>query len=80
MTSHDSRRVEPQSQPPRDWRSLSDRLTTALKATAPPLAISFLSKGQAAPVARLSDAYPEPNEQGRPGQVPAGFCASTRSR
>ena len=45
--------------------SLPPLLIAALKPTAPPLAISFLSKGQAAPVARLSDTYPEPNENGR---------------
>ena len=72
MSIRDHSRTEPQSQPLRDWPSLSDRLIAALKPTAPPLAISFLSKGQAAPVARLSDTYPEPNEHGRTGQVPAG--------
>lgn len=55
-----------------DWRSLSDRLTAALKPTAEPVAISFLPPGQAAPVARLSAEPPAPNEQGRTGQVPAG--------
>jgi uncharacterized protein (DUF169 family) len=72
MINHDSSRTEPQSQPPQDWRSLSDRLTTALKPIAPPLAISFLSKGSAAPVARRSEGCPQPNENGRTGQVPAG--------
>jgi uncharacterized protein (DUF169 family) len=55
-----------------NWKAFSDRLTAVLKPTAPPIAISFLSKGQPAPVARLSDAYAEPNAQGRTGQVPAG--------
>jgi len=72
MSNEDTSRTEPPSPEPRDWRSLSDRLTTALKPVAPPLAISFLPEGSAAPVARLSQTYPEPNEQGRTGQVPAG--------
>lgn len=55
-----------------DWRSLAERLTTALKPLAPPLAISFLSDLSAAPVPRRTDAYPEPNGNGRTGQVPAG--------
>ncbi len=72
MSSPDSSRTEPQSPTSQDWPSLSDRLTTALKPLAPPLAISFLPKGSAAPVARRSDTYPEPNETGRTGQAPAG--------
>ena len=55
-----------------DWRSLNDRLVATLKPFAPPVAISFLAEGQVAPVARLDDTYPDPNEQGRTGQVPAG--------
>ena len=55
-----------------DWRSLNDRLRATLKPFAAPVAISFLPDGQAAPVSRLDAAYPEPNEQGRTGQVPAG--------
>ena len=55
-----------------DWRSLNDRLVATLKPYAPPIAISFLAEGQAAPVARLDDDFPEPNASGRTGQVPAG--------
>ena len=57
---------------PRDWRSLSDRLVATLKPYTPPVAISFLAEGQAAPVGSLEDEYPEPNASGRTGQVPAG--------
>ena len=55
-----------------DWRSLNDRLVATLKPYAPPIAISFLTESQAAPMARLDDGYPEPNTSGRTGQVPAG--------
>jgi len=55
-----------------DWRSLNDRLVATLKPFAPPVAISFLAEGQTAHVARLDDTYPDPNEQGRTGQVAAG--------
>jgi uncharacterized protein (DUF169 family) len=55
-----------------DWRSLSDRLVATLKPHAAPVAISFLPESQPAPVAPLEDESPEPNEQGRTGQVPAG--------
>lgn len=55
-----------------DWRLLNDRLVAALKPYAPPVAISFLAGGQEVPAARLGDHYPEPNESGRTGQVPAG--------
>ena len=55
-----------------DWRSLNDRLVATLKPSAPPVAISFLAEDQAAPAARLDVDYPEPNESGRTGQVPAG--------
>lgn len=61
-----------QQPPQQDWRSLSDRLIAALKPTAAPVAISFFPPGQAVPAARLGDTYPEPNDQGRTGQVPAG--------
>lgn len=57
---------------PRDWRSLNDRLVATLKPYAPPVAISFLAEGQAAPLDSLEDEYPEPNASGRTGQVPAG--------
>ncbi len=66
-TPTDASRAQPQ-----DWRALSDRLSTALKPTAAPVAISFQQQAQAAPVARLDDVPPAPNEQGRTGQVPAG--------
>ena len=54
------------------WRALNDRLVSALKPYAAPVAISFVSEGQPTPVERLADAYPTPNEYGRTGQVPAG--------
>ena len=47
-------------------------MVATLKPYGPPVAISFLAKGQAAPVARLDDEHPEQNESGRTGQVPAG--------
>ena len=72
MSNHDSSQTDEQQTTTPDWRSLSDRLTTALKPTAAPVAIFFLQKGSAAPVARLSDAYPEANDHGRTGQVAAG--------
>jgi len=72
MSNHDSSQADDQQATTADWRSLSDRLTTALKPTAPPVAIFFLQKGSTAPVARLSDAYPEANDHGRTGQVAAG--------
>ena len=72
MNNHDRIRTDEQQPMPQDWRSLSDRLTTALKPIAPPVAICFRPPGSAAPVARLSSAYAEPNDQGRTGQVPAG--------
>ena len=56
----------------RDWQSLNDRLVATLKPYAPPIAISFLAEGQAAPMKRLDDDYPAPNASGRTGQVPAG--------
>lgn len=62
-----------------DWRSLNDRLVATLKPYAPPIAISFLAEGQTAPVARLDDNFPEPNESGRTGQVPAGCVFWIRS-
>jgi len=71
MSHDDSSRIGAQCSQ-QDWRSLSDRLTVALKPTAPPVAISFLPPGQPAAVARRQEGYPQPNEQGRTGQVPAG--------
>ena len=55
-----------------DWQSLNNRLVAALKPFAAPVAISFLSEDDPAPVARRDVAYAEPNEHGRTGQVPAG--------
>lgn len=66
-TTNDASQARPQ-----DWRALSDRLSTALKPTATPVAISFLPPAQAATGARLDDVAPAPNDQGRTGQVPAG--------
>lgn len=56
----------------RPWRELSDRLTSALKPFASPVAITFLDDDQPPPVARRDETYPEPNAHGRTGQVPAG--------
>lgn len=70
MNNHDS--SPSPSQQPHDWRSFSDRLTATLKPLAAPIAISFLSEESAALVARRSEPYPEPNANGRTGQVPAG--------
>lgn len=71
MNTDDSTTV-PQASQTQGWRSLSERLTVALKPLAPPLAISFLSDASTAPVARRAGEYAEPNEKGRTGQVPAG--------
>ena len=54
------------------WRSLSARLVATLHPFAAPIAISFHNADQAVTVARRDDTYPEPNEHGRTGQVPAG--------
>ena len=54
------------------WQSLNDRLVTALKPFAAPVAISFLSDDQSAPVPRRDITHAPPNEHGRTGQVPAG--------
>ena len=55
----------------RNWHSLASRLTSVLKLSAAPVAISFLYQ-QAAPVARYAARPAEPNEHGRTGVVPAG--------
>ena len=57
---------------PPDWRALNDRLVATLKPFAAPLAISFHAPGEAPPAPRIESNYPEPNEHGRTGQVPAG--------
>lgn len=57
---------------PAPWPELSRRLTAALKPFASPVAITFLADGQSAPASRRDVPYPEPNEHGRTGQVPAG--------
>ena len=75
MTQNDASQAGAAQQ---DWRSLNDRLVAILKPYGPPVAISFLAKGQAAPVARLDDEYPDQNESGRTGQVPAGCVFWTR--
>lgn len=63
---------EEDSTTPGTWRELSDRLTATLKPFAAPVAISFLSDDQPVSVPRRANEYPEPNEHGRTGQVPAG--------
>ena len=55
-----------------DWQALNDRLVAALKPFAAPVAISFHAPGAPVPAARVEPRYPEPNEHGRTGQVPAG--------
>lgn len=70
MTAHaDS---TPSSSTPSSWRTLSERLTTALKPTAPPVAITFCAPESRIPVERLPAAPAIANEHGRTGQVPAG--------
>ncbi|MEE2637906.1 MAG: DUF169 domain-containing protein [Acidobacteriota bacterium] len=54
------------------WHSTSDRLVAALQPFAPPVAISFHAPGALIASARRDVAFPEPNEHGRTGQVPAG--------
>ena len=55
-----------------DWQALNGRLVAALKPFAAPVAISFHAPGAPVPAARVEPRYPEPNEHGRTGQVPAG--------
>ena len=55
-----------------DWISLNRRLVAALKPTGAPVAISFHAPGETPPAERVAPDYPEPNERGRTGQVPAG--------
>ena len=59
------------------WQSISQRLVAALKPYGSPIGISFLSEGAASPVGRCEDEYPEPNEHGRTGQVPAQLLLVT---
>jgi len=54
------------------WQSTSDRLVAALHPQAPPVAISFHAPGTPIASTRRDVAFPEPNEHGRTGQVPAG--------
>ena len=51
---------------------LNRRLIATLQPLAAPVAISFRQAGQIDETPRRSDSYPEPNEHGRTGQVPAG--------
>ena len=53
-------------------RELNDRLVSALKPYAAPVAISFHAPGEDPPAEGLEPDHPEPNERGRTGQVPAG--------
>ena len=62
----------PDDTPATHWRSLNDRLVAALKPYAAPVAISFHAPDDAPPARRVEPSYPEPNEHGRTGQVPAG--------
>ncbi len=54
------------------WRELNDRLVSALKPFAAPVAISFHAPGEEPAADGLDPEYPEANERGRTGQVPAG--------
>ena len=54
------------------WRSMSDRLVATLRPFAAPIAISFRTGDQPVTETRPDTSYPEPNEHGRTGQVPAG--------
>ena len=55
-----------------DFATLSTRLVAALKPVASPIAISFRGPGSAPVATRPEPNYPEPNDHGRTGQVPAG--------
>ena len=55
-----------------DWKALSKRLVAALKPAGAPVAISFHAEGETPPAERIEPDYPDPNEHGRTGQVPAG--------
>ena len=55
-----------------DCRALNDRLVSVLKPFASPVAISFHAPGSTPAAPRVEPRYPEPNEHGRTGQVPAG--------
>jgi uncharacterized protein (DUF169 family) len=63
---------ESQSSSDTSWPALSARLTAALAPVAAPVAISFKRADQAVTAPRRGAAYPEANEHGRTGQVPAG--------
>ncbi len=54
------------------WRLLSDRLIATLHPVAAPIAISFRATEPQPGEPRRDATYPEPNEHGRTGQVPAG--------
>ena len=69
MAAESNRGTSTQSE---NWQSLNDRLVATLKPFAAPVAISFLAENQPVPVPRRDDPYPQPNEHGRTGQVPAG--------
>jgi uncharacterized protein (DUF169 family) len=54
-----------------DWSSLAKRLTSVLKLTANPIALSFRSEDDTA-VAGFDEPISAPNASGRTGRVPAG--------
>ena len=56
----------------KSWPALSERLMAALRPVAAPVAISFKRAGQTITAPRREASYPEANEHGRTGQVPAG--------
>jgi len=60
------------SQDSQNWADYSNRLSTLLKPSAPPVAITFYGLNQTPSASRLKAHYPSPNEHGRTGQVPAG--------
>tara|TARA_B100000029_G_scaffold361338_1_gene354300 strand:- start:175 stop:900 length:726 start_codon:yes stop_codon:yes gene_type:complete len=55
-----------------DLKTLSTRLVATLKPVAAPIAISFRTPGSTPVATRAEPNYPEPNDYGRTGQVPAG--------
>lgn len=55
----------------RDWRNLAERLSTALRPSAPPIAITF-STDPPGGVDRFDDPLPPPTPDGRTGRVSAG--------
>ena len=64
--------IDPMTDTSTDWKSLNRRLVAALKPTGAPVAILFHAPGETPSAERVTPDYPDPNERGRTGQVPAG--------